>query len=108
MCFNNLKKGKSMQEKCNLEKFINDFDVTIKRKAYGVKSFNGFYDANNYKRYLDEAISKFKYDLFYVLPHRKELRTDIYLQNIYFELNKRKKTLMQNSISSCKNNLILA
>jgi len=97
-----------MKEKCNLEKFINNFDVKITRKAYGVKSFNGFYDADNYEKYLDEALSKFKHDLFYVLPHRKELRTDIYLQNIYFELSKRKKTLMLNLILSFKNNLILA
>ena len=97
-----------MKEKCNLEKFINNFDVKITRKVYGVKSFNGFYDADNYEKYLDKALNRFKYDLFYVLPYRKELRTDIYLQNIYFELGKRKKTLMLNLASSFKNNLTLA
>ena len=68
-----------MKKKCNLNVFFNEFNVKIKRKAYGVKSFNGYYDANNYDNHLKGVLGNFRYDMFYALPFEESADKKVFL-----------------------------
>jgi len=82
-----------MNKKCNLNVFFSEFNVVIKRKVYGVKSFNGYYDAGNYHNHLKQVLSDFKNDMFYELPFQDKGNKDVFLLNIYAELRKKKRNL---------------
>ena len=82
-----------MKKRCDLNGLINEFDVTIKRKLYGMTSFNGFYDVHNYTRHLEKKIENLKFDMLYDLPFNVDGDKRIYLLNINSELLKKKQKL---------------
>ncbi len=82
-----------MTKKCNLNVFFNQFNLKIKRKLYGINSFNGFYDAKSYHRHLEQIIDNFRHDMLYVLPFDKDGDKKVFLRNLFTELSKKKKHL---------------
>ncbi len=83
-----------MTEKCDLNKFFNEFNIKVTRKSYGVKSFNNFYDVDNYKKHLTLLTDRFKHDILCNLPLIEQGNKAVYLRYIYSLLIQRKKKLI--------------
>ena len=91
-----------MKKRCDLNGLINEFDVTIKRKLYGMRSFNGFYDVQNYTKHLEKKIENLKFDMLYDLPFNVDGDKKIFLKNINTELLKKKEKLENDFESKIK------
>ena len=79
-----------MKKKCNLNKFFNEFNISLKRNVYCIGSFNGFYDARKYDNHLSKIIERFKFDMYFELPLVAEGDKSIFLRNLITELNSKK------------------
>ena len=79
-----------MKKKCNLNKFFNEFNISLKRNAYCTGSFNGFYDVKKYDIHLNQTLELFKHDMFYELPFVDKGDKSIFLRNIFTELHRKK------------------
>lgn len=99
-----------MKSNCNLKVFLNEFNIQIKQKMYCVKSYNGYYDAKSYQKHLKQILNTFKHEILYDLPMVNKGDKEVFLQNIYLELSRKKLSLeliyqkkVQNSIKKeCK------
>ena len=82
-----------MKKKCNLNKLFKEFNVSVKRKAYGVTTFNGFIKAKNYNAHINEIVSNFKHDMCYQLAFENNAKKEVLLRNLNKDLNEKKVSL---------------
>ena len=82
-----------MKKRCNLNKLFNEFNVSVKRKAYGVTTFNGFVNVKNYNSHIDEIVNNFKHDMCYQLAFENDVRKEVLLRNLNKDLNEKKNLL---------------
>ena len=78
-----------MKNKCNYLNFFNEFNIDINRKLCMLPQYNGFYSSRNYKHHLTQIINKFRHDLYYELPFSLNGDKEVFLANLYRELNER-------------------
>jgi len=96
-----------MKNECRLHEFLNEFTISVETKSNRIKSFNGFYRTNNYKKHLQKVQEAFKHDMLFVLPFQDKGDKKIFIKNLFIELHKRKATTVryyQNEISDKEKN----
>ena len=87
-----------MTKQCDLKVFFNEFNFEIKRKFYGINSFNGFINPKSYNQHLKQVLDNFRYDMFFVLPSDKDVDKKVFLRKLFTELNKKKSRLERISV----------
>jgi hypothetical protein len=82
-----------MNNKCDYSSFLNEFNYSINRKFFLIPQYNGYIKSENYKKYLQQTIDRFRHDVLYVLPFNSDGKPGVFLKNLHTELSKKQAIL---------------